>query len=511
MKSTFRFALMLTFIFTLIIFRADLSQGGVDSRLVGTWKLVGINWDLYWVIRADGLYRLHGQDPKAQHRGRFEAAHNKWSLSSPQWEDGGTYELPDADTWKATGKLGTGVWKRVWYPGQPQKSGPGIGGVCDLLTIEEISGILNAPVKNGVSTGGTDQRTGEPKEGCRFSSELNNYDRIKIWIDTGSTIKSSFERMRNDAESPVNVPGLGESAYASLSRNGVLQVKIEGKESWDQSHGGLTKRGSILTISLYLKPKATLDDLPKLTELARLMFNRYGGIEPLHISGRSHSGNSDPGKLDSGIPGSKRKGIFGKIQGGLKALGEKSVGSVKSSGEKIKDVIAGNKGGVSGQKSSSLPSWRSFLGGNTPSLPGTGPCLVSEAEIEQHLGFAVKKVFENTDDGKTEQQYSRCHYMNMQGLGEVNITFYVRTMGSVKQGWDRQFKLYGWTRVNGIGDDAYSHYIESNPLKLEAGALLGNSSLTIEWKGNSRFPTAPKPVDTDKLIRLLKLAVSRLK
>ncbi|MDR4504241.1 MAG: hypothetical protein MRK01_05520 [Candidatus Scalindua sp.] len=505
MRSTFRFALILMVVFTMAIFHADLSHGGVDSRLVGTWKLVGINWDLYWVVRADGHYRLHGQDTKAQHRGILEASNDKWTLSSPQWEDGGTYELLDADTWKATGKLGTGVWKCVWYPGQPHNSGPGIGGVCDLLTPEEVSEVLDAPVKNGVSTGETDQRTGEPKEGCRIDSQFSSYDRVKIWIDTGSTTASSFERMRNDAESPIDVPGVGESAFASLSRNGVLQVKILGSESWDQNHGGMAKRGSILTISLYLKPKAALDDLPKLTELAHLMYSRYGGIEPLHIPGRSNSGISD-----SGNSGSREKGFFEQIEKGHKVLGEKGLAGVKSSGEKIRDVITSSQGGVSGQKSSSLPSWRSFMGGNTPSLANSGPCLVSETEIQQHLGFTVEKVYENTGDGTTEQQQSRCHFLNMQGLGEVKIIFYLRTSGSVKKGWDKKFKLYGWTRVKGIGDDAYSHYIESGQPELQAGALLGNSSLTIEWKGNSRFSTAPKPADTDKLIGLLKLAISRL-
>ncbi|MDR4497769.1 MAG: hypothetical protein MRK02_07615 [Candidatus Scalindua sp.] len=499
MRFTFRFALILMVVFTMAIFHADLSHGGVDSRLVGTWKLVGINWDLYWVVRADGYYRFHGQDLKLQHRGRFEATKDTWSLSSLQWEDGGTYELPDADTWKTTGKLGPGVWKRVWYPGKSDNRDPGIGGVCDLLAPEEVSGVLNAPVKNGVSTGGTDQRTGELKEGCRFDSQFSSYDRIKIWIDTGSTTASSFECLRNDAESPIDVPGLGESAYASLSRNGVLQVKILGTESWDQSHDGMAKRGSILTISLYLKPEATLDDLPKLTELARLMFNRYGGIEPLNIPGRSNSGTSD----------SKKKGFSEKIKEGLKVFGEKSVGVVKNSGERTKDAITSNQDGVSGPKTDTL-SWRSFLGGNTPSLPDTGPCLLSEDEILQHLGFMVKKVFESTDDGTTEQQQSMCHFTNMQGHGEVKITFYVRTMGSVRKGWDKKFKLYSWKRVEGIGDDAYSHYIESGQPELQAGALLGNSSLTINWKGNPRFPTVPKPADTGKLIGLLKLAISRL-
>ncbi len=508
MRFKFRFGLMLMIAFAIVIFNAVLSYGGVDSRLVGTWKLDGINWNLYWVVRADGHYRIHGQDPKVMHRGRFEATNDTWSLSSPEWEDGGAYELLDADTWKATGKLGPGIWKRVWYPGQPQNNGLGIGGVCDLLTPEEISIALDAPVKNGVSNGGIDQNTGEPKEGCQFDSQFSSYDRIKIWIDTGSTTSNSFNRLQNDADSPIDVSGLGESAYASLSRNGVLQVKILGKESWDQSHGGMAKRGSILTISLYLKPEATRDDLPKLTKLARLMYSRYSGISSLHTPARSNPDISGP-KIIGGVE---------KAEEGLKTLGEKSVGGISSPKkkgffEKAKEGLTalGKKtvGGASNPNPASVPLG-SILGGNTPSLPGTGICLVSEAEIQQHLGITVTKMHENNASAKGEQQQSICDFVNMQGHGEVRITFYLRTRGSVKHSWDIRSKSQGWTHMKGIGDDAYSYYAESSRPQIHVGALLGNSSLTIKWKGNSQFPTAPKPGDTDKLVGLLKLAISRL-
>lgn len=240
-----------------------------------------------------------------------------------------------------------------------------------------------------------------------------------------------------------------------------------------------------------------MDDLPKLTELAHLMYSRYSGISPLPIPDRSNSGSSDSGNsgsdnLGSGNQGSGKKGLFGKVE------------------EEIKGVITSNKGGVSGQKSAIRQSWRSFLSGNTPSLPVTGPCLVSEAEIEQHLGFTVTKTVVTTDDGKGEMQQSTCHFVNMQGHGKVRITFFLRTIGSVKRGWDIHSKSQGWTHVKGIGDDAYLHYGGNNLRKLEVGALLGNSTLDIYWEAFARSPMAPKPADTDKLIGLLKLAISRL-
>jgi len=48
----------------------------------------------------------------APHNGTLLAAEGKWALNSPSWVDGGTYQVPNANTLVANGRLGTGYWHR---------------------------------------------------------------------------------------------------------------------------------------------------------------------------------------------------------------------------------------------------------------------------------------------------------------------------------------------------------------------------------------------------------------
>jgi hypothetical protein len=63
------------------------------------WKFDGFTADMFWVVRADGSYRLHGWGVgNQQQRGRFEEAKGQWSINAPNWQDAGTYKLVDANT-----------------------------------------------------------------------------------------------------------------------------------------------------------------------------------------------------------------------------------------------------------------------------------------------------------------------------------------------------------------------------------------------------------------------------
>lgn len=94
---------------------------GVDPTLVGTWQMVVPNSDgvaiWVWDVHANGTYSFHAEGPGniASHRGTFEAAHGTYSLKATtmDWEDRGTYEPPTNNVLRATGRLGTGLWKRV--------------------------------------------------------------------------------------------------------------------------------------------------------------------------------------------------------------------------------------------------------------------------------------------------------------------------------------------------------------------------------------------------------------
>lgn len=54
---------------------------------------------------APGAHPLIGQ----QHSGTFTSSPgHHWTMVSPQWQDGGTYPLPDPNALVLTGKLGPG-------------------------------------------------------------------------------------------------------------------------------------------------------------------------------------------------------------------------------------------------------------------------------------------------------------------------------------------------------------------------------------------------------------------
>jgi len=90
----------------------------VDPTLVGEWELYvpnGQSWSRWTLaIAADGTY-VFQQDGQFGHSGTFQARDGSWHLASQTngWSDGGTYQLPDNDTFNMVGKLGPGSWHRV--------------------------------------------------------------------------------------------------------------------------------------------------------------------------------------------------------------------------------------------------------------------------------------------------------------------------------------------------------------------------------------------------------------
>jgi hypothetical protein len=90
----------------------------VDPRIVGTWELMTPGrW--VWTIKCNGTYQFHSEamDGAPSHTGTLSIYDGRWSLNATSgytpWTDGGTYTFQPPDTLIATGRLGTGIWRRT--------------------------------------------------------------------------------------------------------------------------------------------------------------------------------------------------------------------------------------------------------------------------------------------------------------------------------------------------------------------------------------------------------------
>lgn len=95
----------------------------VESRVVGTWEILVPNnrgiarW--VWSILPDGTYRFRSEGAGAvpAHEGEVGAKEGRWWLRATKglvgWDDGGAYELRDHNTLLMSGRLGSGLWRRV--------------------------------------------------------------------------------------------------------------------------------------------------------------------------------------------------------------------------------------------------------------------------------------------------------------------------------------------------------------------------------------------------------------
>jgi len=93
------------------------SAATVDPNMVGTWELFINPGRWVWRVAPNGTYEFHSEamDPTPSNAGTFTASNGKYTLHalSMSWDDAGTYKVQSPGVVVATGKLGTGTWKRI--------------------------------------------------------------------------------------------------------------------------------------------------------------------------------------------------------------------------------------------------------------------------------------------------------------------------------------------------------------------------------------------------------------
>jgi hypothetical protein len=100
---------------------------GVDPKTVGVWKLQFKGGPWVWEIDRKGTYKFHSEaeDGVLPHQGKFAANNGHWLLKATNgYTDAGTYRFQGADTWIATGQLGTAPWHLDTVNAESSKSAP---------------------------------------------------------------------------------------------------------------------------------------------------------------------------------------------------------------------------------------------------------------------------------------------------------------------------------------------------------------------------------------------------
>ena len=89
----------------------------VDPDMVGTWELFLNPGRWIWRVAPNGTYELHSEamDNTPSNAGTFSASNGRYTLHAitTSWDDVGTYKVQSPGVVIATGKLGTGTWKRI--------------------------------------------------------------------------------------------------------------------------------------------------------------------------------------------------------------------------------------------------------------------------------------------------------------------------------------------------------------------------------------------------------------
>lgn len=88
----------------------------IDPHTIGTWALLINPGRWVWEVAPNGTYEFHSEAPDGtpSNAGTFSASDGHWSLHSTDgYTDGGTYKFVPPDSLVATGKLGTGTWRRI--------------------------------------------------------------------------------------------------------------------------------------------------------------------------------------------------------------------------------------------------------------------------------------------------------------------------------------------------------------------------------------------------------------
>ncbi|MCC7463180.1 MAG: hypothetical protein IT480_12045 [Gammaproteobacteria bacterium] len=229
----------------------------VDRALVGTWQLEWPRPALYWAVRADGVYRMHGPGAMPRQLGRLEAQGGRFSMNSAVWVDSGSYRV-SGDELVITGKLGPGTWRRVWAPGGRAAAAASGPGACSLVSPADAAEVLRAP-----ATGTPDARAGD--NGCLFRSGLSNLDSLTIRIRRNQG--QFFQNLRKNARtSAIDVPGVGDQAWAKDDGTGLIrEMTFLRGDTW-------------VTISASLQPELAREDIPALVTLARAVDRRLSGF-----------------------------------------------------------------------------------------------------------------------------------------------------------------------------------------------------------------------------------------
>jgi hypothetical protein len=93
------------------------SAATVDPNMVGTWELFINPGRWVWRVAPNGTYELHSEamDATPSNAGTFSASNGHYTLHAltMSWDDAGTYKVQSPGVVVATGKLGTGTWRRI--------------------------------------------------------------------------------------------------------------------------------------------------------------------------------------------------------------------------------------------------------------------------------------------------------------------------------------------------------------------------------------------------------------
>lgn len=93
------------------------SSATVDPNMVGTWELFINPGRWVWRVAPNGTYELHSEaiDNTPSNAGTFTASNGRYTLHAitMPWDDAGTYTVQSPGVVVATGKLGTGTWRRI--------------------------------------------------------------------------------------------------------------------------------------------------------------------------------------------------------------------------------------------------------------------------------------------------------------------------------------------------------------------------------------------------------------
>jgi hypothetical protein len=229
------------------------TTGAIDPALVGTWKLEYAGPAVFWVVRPDGTYRLHGPGAKPRQFGRMEGSKGRWSVKSDVWADEGNYRLAGPATWIVTGKFGTGTWKQVWKPAEGSPRAVSGSGACRLVTPAEVARVLYSPAAG-------QEDSPSKAEGCRFRALFSTLD--EVTITTRTNVGDFFQNNRKArARSVMDVPGVGDQAFTEHTAGNALTLQFLQGDTW-------------VTLQLRLQPYAMMEDLPYLSELGRAVAGR---------------------------------------------------------------------------------------------------------------------------------------------------------------------------------------------------------------------------------------------